>query len=66
MSIIFINIINFETLFILFGLNFLERIGKRKKTIKNCQPTIKKKKSKVEKSNPKTLGAQTKATKFPA
>jgi hypothetical protein len=47
-------------------LNFLERIGKRKKTIKNCQPTIKKKKSKVEKSNPKTLGAQTKATKFPA
>jgi len=46
-------------------LNFLERIGKRKKIIKNWQPTIKKN-SKVEKSTPKTLGAQTKATKFPA
>jgi hypothetical protein len=46
-------------------LNFLERIGKRKKLSKIVSQRLKKK-SKVEKSNPKTLGAQTKATKFPA
>ena len=46
MSIIFINIINFETLFILFGLNFLERIGKRKKLSKIVSQRLKKKNQK--------------------